>query len=193
MPQSARFLVLNKRLTVLRHHLLPAKFSPTGTYSDRVLDRTRGYRVLVHAECEAFIEDRCWALATEAIRQWKADGKARHVLMSLLARCCPDVHVDLALGDCVGKAGSSYYHIIQNNHGIREGNLVNVLQPVGLELSDLDATWLGTVDSFGVARGEVAHSTIGAQQPIDPLTELMTVKQVRDGFGELDKLLEALA
>jgi hypothetical protein len=65
-------------------------------------------------------------------------------------------------------------------------------KPIGIELSDLDGTWVSTVDSFGVDRREVAHSVIGTQKPIDPGTELATVTQVRAGFLDLDKLLNSL-
>jgi hypothetical protein len=192
MPQSARLLELKKRLTILRRHLLPADLSATGSYSLRVLDRTRGYRVLVHAEFEAYLEDRCWAVASGAIQQWKLDKKPRHVLMSLLTRCGPDASNGQTLADRIGKAGNGYHHLIQNNHGIRESNLMSLLQPVGIELTDLDGTWVSTVDSFGKARGEVAHTAVGAQRPIDPRTELTTVKQLRDGFGDLDELINSL-
>lgn len=192
MPQSARLLQLKKRLTILRRHLLPADLSATGSYSLLVLDRARGYRVLVHAEFEAYLEDRCWAVASGAIQQWKVDMKPRHVLMSLLTRCGPSASNSLTLEDRVGKAGNCYHHLIQQNHGIRELNLVNLLQPVGIELTDLDGTWVSTMDSFGVARGEVAHSAIGAQKPIDPQTELKIVKQLREGLGDLDELINTL-
>jgi hypothetical protein len=193
MPPSARLIELKSRLTILRRHLLPADLSATGSYSLRVLDRARGYRVLVHAEFEAYLEDRCLALAIGAIQQWKIDKKPRHVLMSLLTRCSPAASSGGTLQERIGQAGSSYHHLIRNNHGIRESNLEILLQPVGIELSDLDGTWVSTVDSFGVARGEVAHNTVGAQRPIDPRTELTRVKQLRDGFGDLDKLLNSLS
>jgi len=192
MPQSARLLELKKRLTVIRRHLLPADLSATGSYSPRILDRTRGYRVLVHAEFEAYLEDRCWAVVTSATQQWKVDKQPRHVLMALLARCGPATSSDQSLEERIGKAGNNYYHSIQQNHGIRESNLVSLLQPIGIELTDLDGTWVSTVDSFGVARGEVAHNAIGAQKPIDPLTELKTVKQVCDGFRDLDAVINSL-
>jgi hypothetical protein len=156
------------------------------------LDRARGYRVLVHAEFEAYLEDRCWAVANGAIQQWKVDNKPRHVLMSLLTRCGPGASNGQTLEERIGKAGNGYYHLIQKNQGIRESNLLSLLQPVGIELTDLDGTWVSTVDSFGVARGEVAHSAVGAQRPIDPRTELTTVKQLRDGFGDLDELINSL-
>jgi hypothetical protein len=192
MPQSVRLLELKRRLTILRHHLLPGDFSATGQYSLRVLDRARGYRVLVHAEFEAYLEDQCWALANGAIRQWRVDKKPRHVLMCLLTRCGPVASNGQTLDERIGKAGSSYHHLIRQNHGIRETNLETLLPPVGIELTDLNGTWVNTVDSFGAARGEVAHTAVGAQRPIDPRTELTTVKQLRDGFGDLDKLINAL-
>ena len=174
MPASARFRLLKTRLGELRRHLLPAKFSPTGLYSDRALDRARGYRVLVHAEFEAFVEDRCWNLAQNTIQRWKADKRSHHVLMCILARCGPKREADLTIMEYVGQAGNTYYQsVVDKNHGIREQNLVDLLQPIGIERSSLDLTWLSTVDSFGSDRGEVAHRSIGAQKPIDPKTELV--------------------
>jgi hypothetical protein len=192
MPQSARLLELKKRLVILRRHLLPGDLSSTGSYSPRVLDRARAYRVLTHAEFETYLEDRCWTIASGAIREWKVDKKPRHVLMSLLSRCGSASDSDETLDERVGRAGSTFFHTIKNNHGIRESNLLALLQPVGIELADLNGTWVNTVDSFGAARGEVAHTTVGAQRPIDPRTERTTVTQVRDGFRDLDKLLNSL-
>jgi hypothetical protein len=193
MARSARFRLLTTRLSFLRRHLLPSEFSPTGSYSERQLDRARGYRLLVHAEFEAYIEDRCWELVDTAIRKWKVDRRERHVLMSLLARCGPNSEATMALGDCIGKAGNAYFHTVRKNNGVREYNLVGLLQPVGIERTELDGTWLSTIDSFGSDRGEVAHSSVGAQKPIDPRTELVIVKQIRDGFEDVDELLNSLA
>src|SRR5262249_28485668 len=106
-----------------------------------------------------------------------------------LARCGPPVHDGLSLGECIGKADNGYFHIIQKNNGIREENLVALLQPVGIDRADIDSTWLNTVDTFGFHRGEVAHSTVGAQKPIAPLSELVTVRHIRDGFADMDKAL----
>ena len=74
---------------------------------------------MAHAEFESYIEDRCWDIVSTAIQKWKVDRKERHILMSLLARWGPPVHDRLTLGDCIGKAGNSYFHIIKKNNGIR--------------------------------------------------------------------------
>lgn len=187
-----RLLELKTRLTTLRRHLLPGDLSATGSYPPRVLDRARGYRVLVHAEFEAYLEDQCTELVNNSIRQWKEDKKPKHVLMSLLTRCGPSESTTQTLEERIGKAGSKYNRLIQLNHGIRESNLLNLLQPVGLELTDLDGTWVSTVDSFGAARGEVAHNAVGTQRPIDPRTELATVRQLCEGFADLDRLISSL-
>lgn len=85
MPTSIRFKEMRARLTELRHHMLPAKFSPTGDYSDRQLDRTRGYRVLVHAEIESYIEDVAREAVTQAIQKWRKNRKPSAILLAFLA------------------------------------------------------------------------------------------------------------
>lgn len=192
MPQSARLLQLKQRLTTLRRHLLPADFSATGSYSPRVFDRTRGYRILAHAEFEAYLEERCWDIASQSIQQWHNSQSPRKVLMSLLTRCGPEPSKGQTLTERIWTAGNNYKQKIKLNHGIREANLVSILQPISIELTDLDSTWVSTVDSFGSARGEVAHNAIGTQRPIDPQTELATVMQVRDGFIDVDRMLSSL-
>ena len=74
--------------------MLPSKFSATSTYSDTQLDRARGYRLLVHAEIETYLEDRAQAVVNSAYTAWKVDSKPRHVITCLLAFCNkePSVH-----------------------------------------------------------------------------------------------------
>jgi hypothetical protein len=45
---------------------------------------------------------------------------------------------------------------------------------------------------FSIRNSQKAKSDDRAQRPIDPRTELTTVKQLRDGFGDLDKLINSL-
>src|SRR5690554_4327391 len=85
MPVSTRFKEMRTRLKELRRHLLPAKFSPTGEYSDRQLDRARGYRLLVHAEIESYLEDVAREVATKAIQEWSNNKKPSTILLSFLA------------------------------------------------------------------------------------------------------------
>jgi hypothetical protein len=48
------------------------------------------------------------------------------------------------------------------------------------------------LDSFGSQRGEVAHSSVKTQQPIDPKTEETTVDNILAGLRELDAKMTGL-
>src|SRR3546814_13221 len=85
MARSTRFIELKRRLRALRDNMLPAKFSPTGDYSARQLDRTRGYRLLAHAEIEAFIEDVCFEAARTSISNWSKTKNVTDALFCLMA------------------------------------------------------------------------------------------------------------
>jgi hypothetical protein len=82
---------------------------------------------------------------------------------------------------------------IDNNHGIREDNLFQIFYPIGLKMSDMDNTWLATMDSFGISRGEVAHTSIKTQQPIDPATVFKKItSDILPGLMKLDRKLKCI-
>jgi hypothetical protein len=192
MPRSARYRLLEKRLTQLRARMLPAKFSPTGVYSDRQLDWVRGYRVLVHAEIEAYLEDSVRQVATQVFEAWMNDKKPHHTIICLLAFCKVTGKTHPSASTYVGEARANLKLIIDANHGIKEENLVKFLPPIGIDCSTLDQTWLSTMTSFGKRRGEVAHTSVKTHQPIDPLSEYQTVGLLLVGLRELDEKLRAL-
>ena len=76
--------MLQSRLSELRKNMLPATFSPTGDYSARQLDRSRGYRMLVHAEIEAFLEDVTFAAARKGVSEWVQTKKVSDCLFCLM-------------------------------------------------------------------------------------------------------------
>src|SRR5690349_14031509 len=83
---SAKFRVLKHRIAELRRHLLPARLpSVSGTYTKRQLDRARSFRLLTHAEIEAFLEDRVWTLARDAVSRYKSRREVGEILVHLIA------------------------------------------------------------------------------------------------------------
>ena len=54
------------------------------------------------------------------------------------------------------------------NHGIKEKNILGLLLPIRLSMSDINQTWLATIDSFGSDQGNTAHRSVRAYQPPDP-------------------------
>jgi hypothetical protein len=189
MAMSPRFRELRQRLTGLRKHMLPISFSPTGDYSDRQLDRARGYRLLVHAEIEAFIEDITLATAKAAVSDWANNQKPSGVILCLLAHYHHGFNIGSgelfpsasrpttkeAIKEIIQNALKQYITLHDRNHGIREDNFNKLVLPIGIRRDDLDPTWLTNLDQYGRRRGDIAHKAVKAQQQIDPRAELQDV------------------
>ena len=138
MSSSPRFRTLTKELNRLKGQLLP-KFNPTGTYSDRQLTLTIAYRVLAHAEIEAYLEDRVQKVAIDAKKDWDNKGKASRTLLSLLAfsgqimELPPDTLTPVRgtklllpervkLDKKINLAITCFVKAIKQNHGVKESN-----------------------------------------------------------------------
>ncbi|MFO7578984.1 MAG: HEPN domain-containing protein [Nitrosomonas halophila] len=206
-----RFREMQARLTELRHHMLPAKFSSTGDYNDRQLDRTRGYRVLVHAEIESYLEDIAREAVTLAIQEWKSNRKPSTILLAFLAayhsgwntndeRENEDIvrlakarsRVKDSINEAIDVAQKQYITSVRDNHGVKEKNFKRLIIPLGIEIDELDGTWLTNLDNFGASRGDTAHKTKRATGQINPEDEYKTVKRLVKGLKELDeKILQA--
>lgn len=206
MPHSLRFRELRKRLQELRAHMLPASFSPTGQYSDRQLDRTGGYRLLVHAEIESFIEDITFSAATKGVSEWVRTKKVSDCLFCLVSHYHHGFHVAPfddaapfpessrpkakdAIKDVIDIAIKQYRSIHDANNGIKEENLCRLILPVGVRKDDLDPLWITNLNEYGKIRGDIAHKSLKAQQQIDPSTELQKVESLVVGLAQLDDLV----
>jgi hypothetical protein len=197
MHNSVRFKQLVKRLNTLRAHLLPVQFSPIGQYNDKEHDMARAYLVLVHAEIEAYCEDRSRSIATKAHRRWQNKNRYGRVLVNIMkyhnvSKGQPWKSLDKSATK-VNSALNFYLGSVGKNHGVKEENLFKMLYPIGIHAADLDTVWLATMDSFGTRRGAVAHTSVSAQQPIDPATEYNRVmKQILPGLRKLDRKVSRL-
>ncbi|WTW95944.1 hypothetical protein OG216_22310 [Streptomycetaceae bacterium NBC_01309] len=204
MP-SPRYKDLSRRITELRKNLLPAKFDPLGLYTDRVYERTRGFRVLAHAEFESYIEDRAIEVVHRAHVEWKSSAKVRPCLLALMSHGDSESSIPESLSELadssrkyptlIGRIETAKKHysayVRTRNNGIKEKNLLLLLLPLGVAKNEIDLTWLNTTEAWATSRGEVAHtSAIKMQVQIDPRIELQTVRDILDGFRVLDKLLE---
>jgi hypothetical protein len=175
MPRSRRFITLNKELNRLRKQFLP-KASPTGEYTDRQLALTIAYVVFAHAEIEAYLEDRAKDVAIDAKKNWDSSKKASRVLVSLLAfsgqmmavppdtlnpvqgtKTVPLERIDV--DEKIKLAVNSFVKVINQNHGVKEANILALLLPIGIDSKDLDPNLLLQLNTFGEQRGLVAHSS----------------------------------
>lgn len=210
MADTARLEELKKRLAALRKHMLPRQFPPTGNYSELQLDRARGYRLLAHAEIEAFIEDITFDAAKKGVSEWTHTKKVSDCLFCLVAHYHQGFAVEGfdeqpplpstsrpkikdAIKEAVQVAIQQYRSIHENNHGIREENLYRLVLPIGVRKDELDQLWITNLNEFGKRRGELAHKSVKAQQQIDPKSELQDVENLIIGLEQLDVLVAVLA
>ncbi|PPK75255.1 hypothetical protein B0F87_106102 [Methylobacter tundripaludum] len=214
MP-SDRFTQLQTQLNVLRGHLLPTPFDPTGTYDDqeKVATAALAYRVLSHAEIESYFEDRVMQAVDHARVAWENTMQVSRIILCLLAfsgkemRSPPDTleapnenkkktwpeQVDIAKRLSPLIANFSYY-VRKENHGIKEKNLLSLLLPIGVNHSRLDPTFLADMDSFGALRGATAHSSrsTSVRQAVDPAEEWKRIEALMSGIESVDTLIDSL-
>ncbi|MBU2887457.1 hypothetical protein KO507_16950 [Gilvimarinus agarilyticus] len=211
MRLSNRFKELRGRLRELRLHLLPANFSPTGDYTDRQQDRARGYRLLVHAEIESYLEDVSRETVTQAIRDWKTSNKPSNIIVSFLAAYHSSWSVTEEIKneeliqiaksrknakdsvvEVIDLAQRQFTKKLKDNHGIKDKNFKTLILPTGIDIGSLDQTWLTNIDSFGTKRGEVAHKAKRTQGTINPKDEFESVQALLNGLEDLDKKIMQL-
>ena len=202
MAASVRLQTLEVRLGSLRSTFLPSQFDLTGTYDQDVYDRTTAFRIMAHAEFESYLEDIITETVEAAIQQWNLSKAASVPLLCILSSFEGTDRINAfkgyagsrrppTLATIVQKAFIHFKHNIGNNNGIRTENLLSLLVQAGIEESDLEATWIGAVDAFGVHRNIVGHNSGVVAYRADPKVAAEAVETVLIGFREVDnRLLE---
>lgn len=191
---------MRKRVTELRRYLLPARFSATGSYPERVHQRTAAFRLLVHAEFESYLEETVTTHVASCVGDWRKNGRSTITLAGLFAyddtagRAPTSVlnppqkpagSLDDRLNDVVQRYNRQVRVL---NHGVREANILGMLLPIGLDVARLDLAWLAELDSWAQERGEIAHQSSGKiQLKLDPAREYTKVKRLLAGFRDLDE------
>lgn len=212
MPHSVFYNDLQARLEELKNHMLPEEFSPTGEYDDQQLDLAKGYILLAHAEFESYLEEVSRDLVMSTVKKWKGNNIPSHTLLSFL--CCYHsswshsdetaneeilkiaknrVNVKDSTDEIIDVALKQYIQKIKDNHGIKEKNFKSLVIPTGLSLDDLDGALIVAMDSFGSARGEVAHlSKKRVKTLINPQDEFNKVNAILNGLCDFDLKIQKL-
>jgi hypothetical protein len=213
MITSTRYRGLVDEIKRLREDLLPVRFNRSGRYSRKDETKTLSYRVLVHAEIEAYLEDRVWDIALEAVKIWKEKNKVSKIILALLAfsgrlmekppnSMYPEQQSQtdkwdekIKLSKKIDLAMNDFHRVLEQNHGIKEENVMSMLLPIGVDCEDLDVVLLADLNSYGESRGIVAHKSSQAyrtQQQLDPNEELKKVKTLVKDLNKIDSLLNKL-
>jgi hypothetical protein len=209
MDSSERYQRLDKALDLLRRHLLLDQLDDsTIALEEETYTRVRAYLVLAHAEIESFIEDRAKEVVLKTTQIWKKDKKVSKPLLALLAfsgremeKPAPSLKPakaaqqkewdkKLSLTERINIATRAFHEVLNNNHGIKEENLLHLLLPIGIEVNDLDFLWLTNMNTFGKTLGEMAHlSMFGTQSPTAK-EEYDNIFLLLQGLNALDHILE---
>ena len=194
---SNRYAQLKARLGDLRRSLLsfvPEPAVSATSYTPQEVDSTRAYIVLAHAEIEAFCEDIIRNKVDAAKHAYDRHGRVSPVMRKLVSyyvvrkgRSWSDTKAPST--ELVNSAAQSHMSALRDNHGIKQSNLEKLLYPVGVLQTQLNATFLAQMDSFGTNRGRHAHSSTTTTSAPDPVTEITTVNQILIGLLDLDRLL----
>ncbi len=201
MPNSARYHSLVSRLRGLKDRLMP-KTRPLGNYTARENDLIRAYRLLAHAEFEAYFEDRAVQIANRARSSYLKRGRAGRALIALMtfsplgAQTTPKTLTTTNFDDPhtrVQRVVSQFItEVTKHNHGIKEENILAMLYAIGVKRPEIDATFLNTLNSYARNRGASAHQSIHTQQTIDPVSEVTTVDELVEEIRKLDLKLQRL-
>ena len=204
---SAHFEDLENSIGMLRSHLLPEKFDPTGDYIERVFTGVISFRVLCHAAIEDYFERRAIEIAKKAARRCKDTGTVSHSAACLVSFC--ETHFGqppatlkppqnnqnamwperIDMKARVSKAAGNFInHLSQYNHGIREENLLKILIPIGYPHDRIDEFMISQLDNFGKLRGEFAHSSAASHitRKPNPEVELNRVNDITGLLTQVD-------
>lgn len=204
MATSRRLKDLNREIETLRNHFLPTPFDPLGQYADagRIQANTRAFLILSHAEIEWYIEEWARDIARTCEAKWNSTNKVTMPLAFLVSTVAEKIAVPATFGnptswdgptelaDTVTKLFPRYYKKINDNHGIREGNLISLLAPLGIAAAAVGATLVPNLEDLGKKRGIHAHQSAKAvPNPPDPETEYKRVTTVLADLAVLDTWL----
>jgi hypothetical protein len=171
------------------------------------------FRVLAHAELEAYLDERGVEVAKFAWDGWCRFRVATATALALIAFCPIEMGAPpntleppmenrrkdwperIAFAERLRRAVTDYVHrISQENHEIKQQNLLSILLPIGLHHDAIDPILLERLNAFGSARGQVAHksSAIAVREGVDPSAELGSVNEILERLRSLDEAIEGI-
>lgn len=189
--------ILTRRVRELKDTFLP-EVSATGAYGTEENDRMAAFNILVHAELEEYVERRCRETVDSVVDSWNLDSLPRSTIISLIGFSKaggPETVGNVKklsrsrIQNIVASAKREYSHAINDNHGIKELNLLRLLLPVGIKESQLRSDFLADMDSLGVVRGSQAHQGIGARVSSNPVDDMGRVVRILLQLRKVDRML----
>jgi len=194
MPVSIFYKNLKKRILTLRKQFLD--FLPNDSPLPKNQDAMRAFKLLVHAEIESYIEYAVGEVWSKCNTEWTKKKKVINPLSFLILYSSSRFDANdgqLSREDRINQILKSFKNLIENNNGIREKNIRLLVIPLGIDYSSIDQAWLAAIDSYGYARGLVAHNSISVNQQLDMNDELNNLDIVLKGIKKIDIKLQKIS
>jgi hypothetical protein len=192
MALSVRYQNLNLRIEALKNRFL--QFDNLDSFVTENQDKLMSFRLLVHAELEYFIEEYARTIINRFLSDWTIRRRVlpglRYLILYSTNKFDNENYINI--DDRIRGCCQSFISRIDNNHGIKQKNIISLFVPLGVTQSYLDNAWLATMDSFGTRRGSYAHKSYSVQVQIDKATELNEIKHVMGGVKKVDTKLQKL-
>lgn len=174
---------LEKRISQLNKHLVKVLLPKDVMHlTSREMDLCRGFKVLCHAEMEGYFEGIAKILVHESSYIWRNEKKILLPIVGLLGNY-EKIDTNDTIDTKINKVMTDYLQFVnKKNHGIKSDNIDKLYTALGINCDRFDNTWLTMLDSFGNARGLIAHTSASVQSHIN----------IGDTVGEINHILDEI-
>ena len=202
MP-SLSYLQLKDRLITLRQRFLNFDIPLERTPSESELDSIACFKLLMHAEIEAFIEERVSFAVEQTIKSWQEGKQLNRCAFQMLLRWRSDI-AEPNLAASVSPQRDDVEAVllflrrkaldeIRSNHGIKEDAFKRLASLAGMAADDHANLLLTSLESFGRGRGDVAHLPPGRVRSLSgPQDEADAAEKLLDQLSEFDDYIETI-
>lgn len=193
---SQDFVLLESRIGMLKQKFMDAqlqgeKEDPIAFHPD--LEFSAAYKLLVHAEIQDYLEKKARAGLNTIEADVNANGLNTIYFSVIVAIALPflsDLNIKLThplnerdFKDAVKVIIEKARYFINNNNGIKNKSFT-ILSIMSCSFKDpFDSVLIANLDSYGKARGDVAHKSVRSVTSINsPMSEVSYVEQIIKGF-----------
>ncbi len=190
---TAYYSNLKSELLMLENELL--SFDINNQFDNNNQIRMRSYKVFVHASLENYFENIAFDLLDIAKSDWINNSNINCILMHIITYSSlsysgnKNQTIQIRIENIINE----YRSKINNNNGIKEDNIFNLLMPLGYVETDFDNTWLATLNSYGASRGFIAHKSISVQKPFELNNERNIINKIISGIVDVENKYQLLS
>ena len=199
---SGEYQYLEHRLVELRAQFVDFEIPLDREPNSDELSNIAAFKLLIHAEVQTYIEDRIIRAINESVDEWCNKKQMSRCVLNLLlgwsdasggAEKYPTVHDISGLNRTIKMCANRVIREISDNNGIKREAFLWLSFAAGIFSDEIDSTLLNELQSFGKARGDVAHKSIGKVRTLyAPNIEAESAQNIVNLLGHFDNNLDSI-